>query len=42
MVKPIDPELGPRDGPHYSKKYRDKNIDKARQNGFKTHFHISR
>lgn len=31
MVKPINPELGPRDGPHYSKNYRDKNIDKARE-----------
>lgn len=31
MVKPINPELGPRDGPHYSKNYRDKNIEKARE-----------
>ena len=31
MVKPIDPELGPRDGPHYSKNYRNKNLEKSKE-----------
>ncbi len=31
MVKPINPELGARNSPEYSKRYRDKNIDKARE-----------
>ena len=31
MVKPIDPELGPRDGPHYYKNYRNKNLEKSKE-----------
>lgn len=31
MVKPIDPELGPRDGPQYQAKYRLKNLEKAKE-----------
>lgn len=31
MVKPQNPLLGPRNGPSYSKKYREMNLEKARE-----------
>ncbi len=31
MVKPIDPELGARNGPEYAKRYRQKNLEKSKK-----------